>query len=97
MPGPTPVDQPVFPVEFVEQAEIIIKQRTAPLHLWRRAMLVVLLDADPEMSSPEAGRWVGLHENSVRNWRRRWTEGDFSLTDKPGRGRKPRFSPLGTE
>jgi hypothetical protein len=29
-----------------------------------------------------------LHPNSVRLWRRRWAEGDFTLEDEPGRGRK---------
>src|SRR6266478_916765 len=34
--------------------------------------------------------------DSVRRWRRRWALGHFSLEDKPGRGRKPDFSPSGS-
>jgi hypothetical protein len=36
---------------------------------------------------------VGLHPNSVRLWRQRWAEGDFSLEDQGGRGRPASFSP----
>lgn len=95
MPGPAPTFQPTFPSEFVSEAEAIVSQRTVAYRRWQRAMLVLLLHEDPKISNVEAGTAVGLSDQAVRNWRRRWDSGDFSLDDKPGRGRKPGFSPLG--
>ena len=45
------------------------------------------------LSNVAAGAVVELHPNSVRLWRRRWAQGDFSLADQAGRGRKLDFSP----
>ena len=50
--------------------------------------------ADSTSSHVAAGAVVELHPNSVRLWRRRWAQGDFSLVEQPGRGRKPVFSTL---
>jgi hypothetical protein len=96
MPGPAPNFQPTFPSEFVSEAEEVVCQRTAAYRRWQRAMLVLLLHEDPKMSNVDAGAAIGLSDQAVRMWRRRWDSGDFSLEDKPGRGRKPGFSPLGT-
>ena len=93
MPGPTPLYRPCFPVEFLIEARLLSRRRTAPAHLRQRASLVVLLHEQPELSNVEAGSRVGLHPNSVRLWRKRWAEGRFALQDRPGRGRKPAFSP----
>jgi transposase len=57
--------------------------------------LVLLLHEQPALSNVEAGARVGLHPDSVRTWRKRWTQGQLTLEDRPGRGRKPVFSPLG--
>lgn len=95
MPGPVPVYQPSFPSEFVEQARAMAGSRTVPRRTWQRARLVVLLDENPATDNVSAGRAVGLHENSVRTWRRRWAAGDFSWEDRPRCGRPPRFSPGG--
>jgi hypothetical protein len=96
MSGPAPVYQPVFPLEFVEEAKRVAGQRTVAHRRWQRARLVLLLEEDRTISSVEAGKEVGLSDQAVRIWRRRWSSGDFSLDDKPGRGRKPGFSPLGS-
>jgi transposase len=45
------------------------------------------------MSSPEAGRRLGLHEQSVRHWRKRWCGEGLVLEDRPRSGRPPKFSP----
>src|SRR2546430_6425301 len=95
MPGPAPLYRPAFPAEFVAHARELIRQRTAPHHLWQRAQLVVLLERDPRLSNVQAGGEVHLHPNTVRYWRRRWATGKFALDDAPGRGRKVRFSPAG--
>jgi hypothetical protein len=96
MPGPLPTFRPEFPEDFVEQARRIGRQRVVPFQIRQRAKLVVLLYETPYMSNAAAGRQVELHPESVRQWRRRWYEGEFSLQDKSGRGRKPTFSPSGS-
>ena len=96
MPGPTPLYQPCFPLEFVVEARLLSCRRTAPAHLLQRARLVVLLYEQPEISNVAAASAVGVHPNSVRLWRQRWASGLFDLDDQPGRGRKPTFSPPGS-
>lgn len=94
MSGPTPAFQPRFPQTFVEAAQRIVAQRVVALRRWQRARLVLLLHDNPKLSNVQAGRQVSLSDQAVRFWRRRWASSDFSLEDKPGRGRKPGFSPL---
>ena len=94
MRGPEPHYQSEFPSSFVEQARDLSQRRTVPHQTWQRARLVVLLDEDPARTNPAAAREVGVHENTVRKWRKRWAEGDFSLDDKPGRGRKRTYAPF---
>jgi transposase len=93
LPGPSPLYQPCFPAEFLVEARLLSRRRTAPAHLRQRALLVVLLHEHPEVSNVAAAGQVGLHPNSVRLWRQRWAKGQFDLEDQPGRGRKPTFSP----
>ena len=96
MPGPSPTYHPCFPFAFLEQARQMVRQRTIKFQLRQRAVLVLLLHEQPLLSNVEAGRWAQLHPDSVRHWRRRWAQGDFSLEDEPGRGRKAVFSPSGS-
>lgn len=93
MPGPQPLYRPDFPPEFLDQVQVLVRRRTVPFHIRQRATLVLLLQQQPLLSNPEAAAHVHLHPNSVRLWRKRWAEGDFSLEDETGRGRKPVFSP----
>jgi Homeodomain-like domain len=95
MCGPLPSYRPEFPSTFLEQAEQITRQRTVPYQLRQRAALVLLLSHQPLVSNSEAAQQVQLHPRSVRRWRYRWVQGDFSLEDKSGRGRKADFSPSG--
>ena len=95
MGGPLPSYRPEFPSTFLEQAAQIAQQRTVPYQLRQRAALVLLLSHHPLVSNSEASQRVQLHPRSVRRWRHRWVQGDFSLEDKPGRGRKADFSPSG--
>ena len=94
--GPLPSHRPVFPSTFLEEAEKIVRQRTVPYQLRQRAALVLLLSQQPLVSNIAAATQVQLHACSVQRWRRRWAQGDFSLDDKPGRGRKADFSPAGS-
>lgn len=94
MRGPDPKYQPEFPREFVSRAERICRQSTAERRQWQRARMVLLLDEDPAMSCPELGEEVGLDKTSVRRWKKRWAGGEFSLEDRQGRGRQPKFDGL---
>jgi hypothetical protein len=95
MPGPPPAFCPCFPDDFLEQARQVVRRRQVPFQRRQRARLVLLLHEYPLLSNVAAGCQVGLHPDSVRDWRRRWAQGQFSLEDQPGRGRKPSFSPPG--
>ena len=95
MPGPPPTFRPCFPDDFLELARQVSRQRTARSCLRQRAILVLLLHEQPLLSNAEAGSRIGLHPDSVRDWRRRWHQGCFTLEDQPGRGRKPSFFPPG--
>jgi len=95
MRGPLPSYRPEFPSPFLEQAATIAGHRTVPYQVRQRAALVLLLSQQPRVSNSEAAQRVQLHPRSVRRWRHRWAMGDFSLDDKPGRGRKADFSPSG--
>ena len=95
MPGPKPESQPRFSREERRRAEKIARTRSAPhQHVWR-ALLALELSKNPGLSSPEAARRVGVHEQTVRRWRQRWVAEGFSVEDKPHPGRPPSFSPSG--
>jgi transposase-like protein len=97
MPGPLPAYRPVFPADFIALArQTVRRRRTVSFQLRQRASLVLLLHGQPSLSNVAAGRRVGLHADSVRAWRRRWSAGRFAFDDEPGRGCKPRFSPPGS-
>ena len=87
MRGRKPEFQPVFPPDFVAESQQIVRRRKAPHRLWQRAKLVELLHENPKLRSTHAAKEVGLHPNSVRNWRRRWAGRDFSLEDRERSGR----------
>ena len=93
MPGPYPSHQPLFPADFLDDARSVLRRRMAPAHLRQRARLACLLAADPALPHPAAAAGCQMDPDTVRKWRRRWAAGDFSLDDRPGRGRKPTFSP----
>lgn len=95
MPGPSPSYRPDFPPDFLAQARALIRRRTVKYQLRQRAELALLLHHQPLLSNPEAAARVKLHPNSVRTWRKRWADGDLTLQDEPGRGRKAEFSPPG--
>ena len=96
MSGPTPLFRPEFRGEFVERCRHTVRLRNVSRGEFQRARLVLLLHGDARLSNVAAGAAVELHPNSVRLWRRRWAQGDFSLIDQEGRGRKATFSPAGS-
>ena len=92
MPGPDPFYQPKFRPKELEEAREVLRYRSSPHGVATRARLALLLADDPKLQSPDAGHVLGVHENTVRNWRKRWVDEGFSLRDKPHTGR-PRFFP----
>lgn len=91
--GPKPIFQPRFPPEQVTQARHMAARHTEAHVKVLRARMVLALAAQPTLSTPQLARQVGVHEQTARKWRRRWAREGFSLEDRPGRGRKPAFSP----
>jgi transposase len=97
MPGPCPVYTPRLTVEQVVQAERMASQLQAPYAHVQRARLALRLHHEPELDNVALATELGQHPNWVRKWRQRWSGEGFSLADKTGRGRKPRFSPSGAQ
>jgi transposase len=95
MAGPPPQYQSTFSEEHLAACRRVVQQHTAPQAQVARAKLALLLHEAPGLDNPTAGRRLGKHPNWVRDWRRTWVTEGFRLTDKPGRGRKPLFSPSG--
>jgi Helix-turn-helix domain len=79
-----------------KRAELERWQRSTTLAvgLVRRARVVLLLDEGQSLTA--AARICGLTQRNARKWVLRYLErGLAGLEDKPGRGRKPVFSPRG--
>jgi hypothetical protein len=95
MPGPAPAHRPAFTPEQLAACERLVRQHNAPQLQVARAKLALLLHDDPAVDHATAARRLGKHPNWVRAWRRAWAHEGFRLADKPGRGRKPAFPPLG--
>jgi hypothetical protein len=93
MAGPAPLYQPTFTPDQGATCQPLSRRHTAPQAQVYRAKLVLLLHEQPALDNEAAGRQLGKHANWVRDWRRSWATRGFRLTDAPGRGRKPAFSP----
>lgn len=79
-----------------DRSELERWQRTTTLSagMVRRARVVLLLDEGHSFAA--AARICGLTVRNARKWVFRYLErGLAGLRDKPGRGRKPVFSPRG--
>ena len=94
MQGPRP-SPCMFPDDFVQDALDTVHRRTVAVQTAQRFQLVLVLQRHPSLSNEEAGAVVGLSARQVQRWRSRWAAGDFSVDDRPGRGRKAAFSPAG--
>ena len=92
MPGPTPT-LCTFPDDFVQAALDTVHRRTVSVQAVQRFGLVLLLHEQPSLGNEEAAVLVGLSARQVQRWRSRWADGDFSIEDHPGRGRKAAFPP----
>jgi hypothetical protein len=78
------------------QLELRLRCTTTPLGLARRCRAILgVADGLPVV---EVGRLVGLTEKHVRKWVQRFLKDRLDgLRDRPGRGRKPVFSPRGRD
>lgn len=93
MSGPKSPFYPVFPDPFIQQARVEVRRKTAPYQLIQRYRRALLLHEHAELNNEQAAQQVGSSGRQVRRWRQRWAMGDFSVSDRPGRGRKPVFFP----
>ena len=77
-----------------DRLEQPLRRPTASLGLARRCRAILgVADGLPLV---EVARLVGLTEKHVRKWARRFLKDRLDgLRDRPGRGRKPVFSPRG--
>jgi hypothetical protein len=95
MPGPKPTPC-TFAEHFLQAARRAVRRRTALVQEVQRYRLALAIHEHPDLGNGEIGRQVGMSERQVRRWRQRWALGDFSVTDREGRGRKADFSPAGS-
>jgi len=93
MPGPAPTHRPTFTPDQLAACARLIRRPSAPQAQVARAQLARLLHAEPTLDHAAAARRLGKHPNWARKWRRTWATEGFRLADRPGRGRKPAFSP----
>src|SRR5580658_3943363 len=95
MPGPKPACCNV-PDYFLQAAVDTIHRRTVAVQDVQRYRLALLFHNQPLIASDEAAVLIGMSARQVQRWRSRWADGDFSIEDHPGRGRKASFSPSGS-
>ena len=84
----------ILTAEERDRLEQHLRCTTTPLGLARRCRAV--LGVAEGLPLVEVARLVGLTERHVRKWVRRFVKDRLDgLRDRPGRGRKPVFSPRG--
>lgn len=85
------VYKPLFSEDDIQIARKICRSRNAPYVQVQRAQLALYLHQHPHAYSSQAAAALGLHEQTVRKWRRRWAVEGFSLVDRPRPGRPRRL------
>lgn len=84
---------PTFTEEDLMEAKLVAHSHHASHVKVTRARLALLLAENPTIHHTEAGKTLGIHEQTVLKWRRRWCKLGFSLDDSPRTGRPETFSP----
>jgi hypothetical protein len=69
LPGPAPTFCPLFPEDFLQQARVAVRCKTAVHQAVQRSHLALLLHEEPHVGHEEAGQRVGLSGGQVRRWR----------------------------
>jgi hypothetical protein len=100
LPEPAPMRgrKPLFtiqlPATHLQELEHWLRSTNLKQGLARRARLLLLLQHGHTLK--DAARTSGLTVRNGRKWAQRYlAQGLRGLADKPGRGRKPVFSPRG--
>ena len=93
MSGLTPKYQPTFTIEQLEDAQHLATCYQAPYVQVQRAKMALTLAEHPAISTPELGRQIDAHPNTVFKWRKAWTLHGFHLEDHPRSGRPLIFFP----
>ena len=93
--GPQPEYRPEFTPDELAEARKVLRQRNSLNAVARRARLALMLAETPSLPSPTAARTLGVHENTVRFWRKEWVQEGFRLHDRPRPGRRVFFSRTG--
>lgn len=92
---PVPHYRPTFTDADLQQAREIVRRQTSRQDYVQRAKIALLLAEEPMISNPEARCRLGVHENTIRYWRKEGERAGFRVAIREGRGRKRRFPPLG--
>jgi hypothetical protein len=83
-----------LPAAQLQELEHWLRSTNLKQGLARRARLLLLLHHGRALK--DAARTAGLTVRNARTWAQRYlAQGLQGLADKPGRGRKPVFSPRG--
>jgi Helix-turn-helix domain len=83
-----------LPTAHLQDLERWLRSTNLKQGLARRARLLLLLHHGHTLK--DAARTAGLTVRNARKWAKRYlAQGLPGLADKPGRGRKPVFSPRG--
>ena len=70
----------------------LVKNQKIENRIATRARILILRDEGK--SQTQVGETLKIHRNTVRLWEKRYKQkGVKGLYDKPGRGRRPTFSP----
>src|SRR5262249_54073926 len=90
--------KPSFTIQLtavhIQQLQRWLRSTNLKQGLARRARLLLLLHHGHTLK--DASRTAGLTGRNARKWAKRYlAQGLAGLADKPGRGRKPVFSPRG--
>ena len=92
MPGRKLSFEIVVSPETRASMEGISRKSSVPVGYHKRVLAILYLD--DKLSEKETAARCGLGARIVRKWARRFVaQGLDGLKDKPGRGRKPVFSP----
>ena len=83
-----------LPAAHLQELEHWLRSTTLQQGLARRARLLLLLHHGQTLKA--AAQTAGLTVRNARTWAKRYLgQGLQGLADRPGRGRKPVFSPRG--
>ena len=94
MRGRKPLFTIQLPATHLQELEHWLRSTNLKQGLARRARLLLLLQHGHTLK--DAARTAGLTVRNGRKWAQRYlAQGLRGLADKPGRGRKPVFSPRG--